>query len=69
MLSNKKSGGGCAAVGCSMRRNTNLLSKVKMYRFPKDPVRRSAWVNAMKRDSWTPTNNSLICNAHFITGE
>ncbi|GFX32160.1 hypothetical protein TNCV_3327331 [Trichonephila clavipes] len=30
----------CSAVGCSMRSGTNLLSAVKMYRFPTNPSRR-----------------------------
>ncbi|GFW63938.1 putative isl2eu-5 hm [Trichonephila clavipes] len=30
----------CSAVGCSMRSGTDLLSAVKMYRFPTNPSRR-----------------------------
>ena len=69
MLSNRKSGSGCSAIGCTMRKNTNLLSQVKMYRFPKNEVLRAAWCNAMRREGWTPTKNSVICNAHFLEGE
>ena len=70
MISSKnKTGGCCSAIGCSMRKNTNLLSQVKMYNFPADPVRRAAWCNAIKRENWAPTRNSLICNAHFLTGK
>lgn len=69
-MSNRRGNGSCcSAIGCSMRRGTNLLSQVKMFKFPTDPVRRAAWCNALKRDNWTPNKNSLICNAHFVTGE
>ncbi len=68
-LNRRKSGGGCSAIGCSMRRGTNLLSEVRMFYFPRDPTRRAVWSNALKRENWTANNSSLICNAHFVTGQ
>lgn len=35
------------------------------YRFPKDEDRRIMWVQAIHREDFVPTNNSMICNAHF----
>lgn len=40
------------------------------YRFPKDPIRRAAWVSAMKRVTddglpWQPSSRSVICSHHF----
>lgn len=65
----KVSGGSCCvAVGCNMRSGTNLLSNVKMISFPKDPVRKKQWENAVGRKDWTATKYSLLCNKHFVTG-
>lgn len=34
-------------------------------RFPKDEIRRLTWLKAINREHFVPTNNSMICNAHF----
>lgn len=59
----------CSVPGCSLRSGTNLLSTVKMYRFPADHKRRASRLQAMKRDKWQPNNNSRICSVHFLQGE
>lgn len=33
--------------------------------FPLDEYIRSQWIFAVKRDSWKPTNHSVVCAAHF----
>ncbi|CAH1399170.1 unnamed protein product [Nezara viridula] len=51
----------CSAVGC-----LNSTEKgFSMKRFPRDPERRKVWAANVKRDNWTPTNDSHICEAHF----
>ena len=40
---------------------------MKMYRFPTDPSRRDAWVRAIRRENWTPSEHSRICKLHFIS--
>ncbi|GFU16750.1 THAP-type domain-containing protein [Trichonephila clavipes] len=55
----------CSAVGCSMRSGTNLLSAVKMYRFPTNPSRRLH----CKEKNWKANPKSALCNKHFITGK
>ncbi|GFW62819.1 putative isl2eu-2 adi [Trichonephila clavipes] len=56
-------------VGCSMRSGTNLLSAVKMYRFPTNPSRRLQWEAALQRKNWKANPKSALCNKHFITGK
>ena len=38
-----------------------------MYRFPTDPSRRDAWIKAIRRENWTPSEHSRICKLHFIS--
>lgn len=35
------------------------------YRFPKDPVRREAWVMFVGRGTWQPKKHSVLCSKHF----
>lgn len=70
MSSCKRTGGSCCvAIGCSMRRGTNLLSAVRMFSFPTESSRRSQWEKAVNRRNWTPSKWSTLCNLHFITGQ
>ncbi|GFW42852.1 uncharacterized protein TNCV_1212591 [Trichonephila clavipes] len=64
---NSKLGTMCSAVGCSMRSGTNLLSAVKMYRFPTNPSRRLQWEASLQRKNWKANPKSALCNKHFIT--
>ncbi|XP_041959608.1 uncharacterized protein LOC121718606 [Alosa sapidissima] len=68
-MSISKRGACCSVVGCCLRPGTNLLSQIKVYRFPKENVQRDAWIAAVKRDGWIPTSNSRICSIHFISGK
>ncbi|GFX25612.1 transposon Ty3-G Gag-Pol polyprotein [Trichonephila clavipes] len=65
---NSKLGTVCSIFECSMRSDTNLLSTVKMYRFPASPSRRLQWEAALQRKSWKVNPKSVLCNKHFITG-
>ncbi|GFV88654.1 THAP-type domain-containing protein [Trichonephila clavipes] len=68
--SKSKLGTMCSAVGCSMRSGTNLLSAVKMYRFPTNSSRRLQWEAALQRKkNWKANPKSALCNKHFITGK
>lgn len=48
---------GCAAINCSNSATKGFLMK----HFPKDKVRRKLWLIKMKRDDWSPTNYSCLC--------
>ena len=37
-----------------------------MFRFPVDPSRRDAWIRAIRREHWKPTEYSMVCQLHFI---
>ncbi|XP_025409640.1 THAP domain-containing protein 1-like isoform X2 [Sipha flava] len=52
---------GCAAINCSNSVTKGFLMK----HFPKDKVRRKLWLVKMKRDNWSPTNYSCLCEIHF----
>jgi hypothetical protein len=65
------SGHGCCVPGCSRRAGTNLTSQVKLFCFPSKeryPVRHQAWIRAIRRDQFTPTKDTRVCNAHFRSG-
>ncbi|XP_068086397.1 zinc finger protein 302-like [Anabrus simplex] len=52
---------GCCAFGCTNRPEKGFLMKV----FPRDPVRRKQWAAMVKREGWSPTDASCLCEAHF----
>ena len=56
----------CCAFGCASRYSKK--KGVKLYRFPRDPERRSLWIQAIKREKWQPNEHSRICGRHFISG-
>ncbi|GFY76143.1 hypothetical protein TNIN_447581 [Trichonephila inaurata madagascariensis] len=66
---NSKLGTVCSVFEYSMRSDTNLLSTVKMYRFPASPSRRAQWEAALQRKNWKANPKSALCNKHFITGK
>lgn len=35
------------------------------YRFPKDLIREELYTKAVRREDWTPTDNSRLCSVHF----
>ncbi|XP_018311004.1 LOW QUALITY PROTEIN: uncharacterized protein [Mycetomoellerius zeteki] len=51
---------GCAAVNCSNRVDKGY----KLFSFPKGK-RGTKWVDNMRRDKWTPTISSRLCEVHF----
>jgi hypothetical protein len=48
---------GCTAENCSNSAKKGFLMK----RFPRDPTERKEWVIKTKRDKWTPTDHSSLC--------
>ncbi|KAG5267853.1 hypothetical protein AALO_G00226590 [Alosa alosa] len=67
LMNRRKLGSGCCAVGCNLTSGTNAISKIKMFRFPKEERRRKAWITAVKREAWKPGKNSRICSTHFVS--
>ncbi|KAH9360206.1 hypothetical protein HPB48_000087 [Haemaphysalis longicornis] len=56
----------CCAVGCTKRATKG--SGIGFFRFPKEIGRRKAWVQAVRRERWQPSDSSRICGLHFING-
>ena len=56
----------CCAPGCKNRSTTN--SSIKFHRFPVDKERRALWIAAVRREHWQPTEHSVLCSAHFVSG-
>lgn len=48
---------GCCAVGCKNRTEQGYIMKV----FPRDPTRRKEWAVKVRRENWTPSNSSYLC--------
>ncbi|CAN8018502.1 unnamed protein product [Ixodes persulcatus] len=59
--------GCCCAPNC----NSNYVSgpKVRVYRFPSDAERRTAWTKAIPREDFVPTKYSVVCEKHFSPGD
>ena len=56
----------CCAVGCKNRQGK---SAERFYRFPTEVQKREAWIAAIKRKNWVPTEYSRVCSAHFVSGK
>ena len=56
----------CCAPGCKNRSTAN--SSIKFHRFPVDKDRRALWIAAVRRVHWQPTEHSVLCSAHFVSG-
>ena len=57
----------CCAVHCTSR--YSKCKGVKLYWFPRNPQRLAAWIQAIRRDKWQPTEHSRLCGLHFISGK
>ena len=57
----------CCVPGCKSGYRSQLKVKVTppMFGFPKNEELRSAWIKAISRKDWTPTNISRVCAKHF----
>lgn len=51
----------CCAVGCS---NSNRKG-FRLFLIPREIKRRELWLAKIRRDKWTPTSGSRLCEAHF----
>ena len=57
----------CCVVGC---KNTfEKGGRLSFYNFPADKELRSKWIAAVRRESWTPNESTVICSDHFVSGE
>jgi THAP domain len=57
----------CVAPGCKSGYGSDckLPPGVTKHIFPKEEAARRAWIEAMPRDDWEPSNSSILCSLHF----
>lgn len=57
----------CVVPGCKSNYKTQIKTEgcVSIFKFPKDPNLRNAWIRAIPRDNWEPSANSVVCIKHF----
>lgn len=59
----------CVVYQCTNRQGERARDNgVSFFRFPKDSKKRKAWVRAINRDEWVPTEFSRVCSEHFTGG-
>ncbi|XP_049907519.1 THAP domain-containing protein 6-like [Epinephelus moara] len=56
----------CSAFGCTNERSVKTKQKgITFHSFPKNTDRRRAWVAAVRRKDFVPSDSSVICSCHF----
>ncbi|XP_040567995.2 uncharacterized protein [Lepeophtheirus salmonis] len=67
--------GGSYCVAKSCYHNQLRDKDFKFFKFPRsNPIQRDLWVKSVDRTHrdgtvWTPTSSSLLCSAHFVSGQ
>ena len=56
----------CCAPGCSSNRIKR--PELQFYRIPKESLRRKLWLKRIRREGFTPTENTRLCSVHFTGG-
>ena len=61
----------CVVPGCKSGYGTDNVYPpgVGKHRFPKNPLKRKRWANAIPRSEWEPTDHSRICSLHFDSSD
>jgi len=57
----------CCAVDCHSAFKKG--NGIHFYKFPENPELRAKWISAVRREGWQPSQYTLICSKHFISGE
>lgn len=56
---------GCSAPNCQNRSEKGY----RLFSFPADKERRLKWLINCRRDKWTPTSTSRLCEVHFESSQ
>ena len=60
----------CCAVECRSDYNDqDAPGNVTLHQFPKDPQNFQAWIRAISRKDWTPSEHSKLCSLHFESSD
>ena len=57
----------CCVFEC--KKSTKKGKGLHFYQIPTEKCRRIAWIAAINRKNWSPTQTSYVCSAHFISGK
>ncbi|KAG7457479.1 hypothetical protein MATL_G00227510 [Megalops atlanticus] len=63
----KKTSLHCCVPQCANSSRYN--SEISFHRFPVDPEVRAQWLIKIRRDNFSPTQNTRLCSRHFQTGD
>ncbi|KAL3831896.1 hypothetical protein ACJMK2_023590 [Sinanodonta woodiana] len=60
----------CTVFGCHKfsGRIEKFGHKVTLHKLPKEQYIRKAWIRAISRKDWIPSNYTSVCSDHFISG-
>ncbi|KAK3099228.1 hypothetical protein FSP39_001271 [Pinctada imbricata] len=59
----------CVAYKCNVKQDEQSKAKgISFFRFPKNKRKRTAWIKAINRVHWYPTEASYVCSTHFKEG-
>ncbi|CAH1995014.1 unnamed protein product [Acanthoscelides obtectus] len=53
----------CSAVNCCNRRREDV--KMKFHWIPTDPNMRKLWLHGIRRENFTPSTTTVICEKRF----
>lgn len=56
----------CCVINCSRRFEKG--SGITFLRIPDGEPKRSAWINAIRRKNWMPSEHERVCSVHFLSG-
>ncbi|KAL3869877.1 hypothetical protein ACJMK2_042504 [Sinanodonta woodiana] len=59
----------CTVFGCHnfSGRIGKFGHKVTLHKLPKEQYARRAWIHAISRKNWIPSNYTRVCSDHFIS--
>lgn len=66
MVNNKCSVAFCPVAQHGLEKRGKSRGNVTHFSFPKDPETLAKWVEAVKRENFSPTTSSRICEIHFL---
>ena len=57
----------CCVINCARRFEKG--SGITFFRIPDREPKRSAWINAIRRKNWVPSEHERVCSVHFLSGK
>ena len=57
----------CCVIHCARRFEKG--SGITFFRIPDREPKRSAWITAIRRKNWVPSEHERVCSVHFLSGK